>query len=55
MLRHLDYKLQFIKEAFERGTYLVEYIESCDNTAEILTKNVDSGNFKRLALKFLKD
>ena len=54
-LRHLDYKLQFEKDEYERETFILEYVESKDNTADIFTKNVDSGTFKRLALQFMKE
>ena len=43
--RHVDNKYQFVQEQSRRGSVLVQYISTCDQVADIFTKNLDFPTF----------
>ena len=46
--KHVDLKLQYIREAASRGEFKLEYIESKENLADVLTKAVRGRQFTYL-------
>ena len=43
--KHIDLKLQFIREQYAKGEFLLEYIESKKNLADLLTKPIKGQQF----------
>ena len=46
--KHLDIRMQFIKEKVENGAIIVKHIRSCDNIADIFTKALSRKTFEHL-------
>ena len=49
--KHVDLKLQYIREAASKGEFKLEYIESKENLADVLTKAVRGRQFTYLVNK----
>ena len=44
--KHIDIKYHYSKELIEAGRMKVKYVNSKDNYADIMTKNVSEGTFR---------
>lgn len=52
--KHIDVKYLYVKEKVEDGTMILEHVDTCNQTADILTKALGANKFlflrKRLCL-----
>ena len=46
--KHLDLKLQFVKQRANKGEFNIEYVSTDKNLADILTKGLRGNRFKQL-------
>ncbi len=53
--KHLDIRLQFIKQMISKGKVKVEYVPGTSNIADIFTKPLGRVNFKKLSEWLLSD
>ena len=49
--RHVDNKYHFVQEQVRRKRYTLEYIQTKEQTADILTKNLDVTSFRKFRNK----
>uniref|UniRef100_A0AAG5CQQ5 Reverse transcriptase Ty1/copia-type domain-containing protein n=1 Tax=Anopheles atroparvus TaxID=41427 RepID=A0AAG5CQQ5_ANOAO len=46
-MKHLDIRYNFIRECIENGIISVKYIPTSEQVADVLTKSLSAGTFKR--------
>ena len=51
--KHLDYRLQYIKDLFNQGKYTLKYVTSEDNIADIFTKPLGRLHFNKVLNKIM--
>jgi hypothetical protein len=52
-IRHVDTRYHFIQEHIEDGFIQIVFVKSCDNDADLFTKNVSKDIHNRHVGKFL--
>ena len=53
-MKHIDIQHHFVRDIIHRGEVRLEWIETGDQVADILTKALDKQTFKRLREKLLR-
>ena len=48
--KHIDIKYHFIREKYEDGSIDIQYVQSCDQIADIFTKPLSQNGFVRLRI-----
>ena len=51
--KHLDIRLQFVKDLFKVGKYQIRYVRSDENLADLFTKPLQRLNFQRIVDKLM--
>ena len=51
--KHIDIRHHFVRDRIRAGEVCVEWIQSSDQVADILTKGLDRGTFKQLRVMLL--
>ena len=51
--KHLDIRLQYIKQLINKGKYKIRYCSTKDNVADIFTKSLARIDFERLVSKMM--
>ena len=52
-LKHIDVKYHFVRERVASGEIVLEYVQSADQLADILTKPIDFQKFSGLRERIL--
>ena len=47
-IKHVDIRYHFVREVVEKGLIELKYCSSCDMIADVLTKPLSAGQFKKL-------
>lgn len=51
--KHIDVRHHFVKELMQDGTIILEFVRSCDNDADIYTKNVGGDLYDKHSNKYM--
>ena len=51
--KHVDTRYHFVREYIDNGTLKIIYVQSQNNDADVMTKNLPEKDFKRHTTKFM--